>query len=602
MSKESVNRILMVVALLAAFFLDAAAVRAQVALVVGVVRDQHGNAIPGARVSARAPSGEAVAAAAADGTFVLNVRSATSVNVTCPYCARARFAVHRGQPVIAIVHRYDALVTDGPSPSDLRALPYAHVESALALTPFTLLRQTRGIYPGSQLSARGLQPANALTIDAGVPDYDVAFGFSPYALIPAQYVASAAIASPSQAFLYGDRAGSGTVTLSPFSQDDVASAGAGGDAVLHVQTGSGGNLVTAGTSSNGQESRQRADASLLFPLSTAQSIELNAGSAQGREYADPYASLAGSFSFAHAAFDDVQPSADVRAALSYDRGNYAAVYDGLPSSDLWSDADFSAGVETHGAVRTFADVGMRSSSGLYDAPSPGTPPIAGLLVQNRADAGVESSLPDLDVTAGVGLFAFRYAGGSLGYSHPSNGTLAAPSLALTLFPQSHWNASLSGSDSFVLPTLWQQYAYPGGLLTPERASLYEATLTYTDLSRLRVSLEGASQQLRGAVNRPVTSSGVSLAWQVAPAVALRAWTMVAGQAGAQPNVGALWLTYEAGTVRADAVYRKDLLGGLPFYHTDGDVSGPIVSGVRWYAGVEDRLRARYLDAGLRFAR
>ena len=54
--------------------------------------------------------------------------------------------------------------------------------------------------------------------------------------------------------------------------------------------------------------------------------------------------------------------------------------------------------------------------------------------------------------------------------------------------------------------------------------------------------------------------------------------------------------------RADAIYRKDVLDAVPFYHLDGDVSGPINGSVRWYVGVEDRLRTTHVDAGLQIGR
>jgi len=72
--------------------------------------------------------------------------------------------------------------------------------------------------------------------------------------------------------------------------------------------------------------------------------------------------------------------------------------------------------------------------------------------------------------------------------------------------------------------------------------------------------------------------------------------------GAEPSTGALWATYENGNaVRIDAIYRRDLLDGAPFFHVDGDVSGPVTHTLRWFVTTEDRLRVRYLDAGLRFS-
>jgi hypothetical protein len=632
MSKEYVNRTLVALAALWGVGLAVPA-QAQVALTVGSVRDQHGAAIAGATVTAQTEGGNHIAITDSAGTFALYGSGVIAVTITCRYCARATFAVTPGEPVVALVRRYAALGASAPSPSDLASLPYAHVESALALRPFTLLRQTTGIYPGSQASDRGLQPANALLVDANVANYDVTFGQSPYVSIPAQYEQTAALSPASNAFLYGDQAGSGIVSLQPFGGTNADVALLGSESIVRLSAGSNAAAVAAGSSSDSDESRQRADVEATIPLSATQSVVVNAGSEQGREYGDPTSTLTGSFSFARAVFDESQPSFDADAALTYDRGDYDNTYDGAVVSDLWSDAQLSAGIHTRGPLQFFADVADRLSTGMYDAQVFDAPRIGATLEQNRVDAGIDASGTDYGLTAGVGLFGFSYGGGTGGTSVPSNGRLATPSIAVTLFPNAPWSASLSASDSFYLPTLWEQYGYEDdaqggasvagaqnvreatnyGTVTYDRAALYCAELSYTDEARLRVSLEEASQQIHGFTNGSVGSSGASLEWQVAPTLALRAWTMLVSDAtepsgqipyapnGVQPNVNAFWATYENGdAVRADAIYRKDLLNGRPFYHVDGDLSGPIAGGLRWYAAIEDRMLVRHLDVGLRF--
>ncbi len=591
---------------------------AAVALVVGSVRDQHGAAIAGADVEARGPSGVALAAVATDraGTFAIETDGASTVTIACRYCAPRTFAIVRDQPVVAIVRRFDALFDDSPSPDDLANLPYAHVESAMALRPFTLLEQTTGILPGSQLSDRGLLPSNALLIDAGVPNYDMVYGASPYDGIPAMYEGSGDIATPASAFLYGDRAGSGIVSLDPFGGDDADVALAGGDAIVRLAAGTDAARVAAGTSSNDTESRQRTDARLEIPVSTAQTLQLSGGTSQYREYANPSSTLDGNFSFAKATFADVQPTIDLYATFVADRGAYVATSDDLPIDDVWSDANFSAGIRTPGAVSVFADVSSRLSTGIYDAQAYHAPRIAGTLMQNRVDAGIDAAGKNYDVTAGVGVFGIGYTGGWGGTSTPSNGRLATPSLAVHLVPGSRWSADLDASGSFTLPTLWAQYgsADSYGALVYDRNALYSAALSYSDNARFRVSIEGASQRVRGYTNGLVTSQGVSAAWQVAPTISLRAWTMYVDDAtvpaqgglsypvGTPQTVDAVWLTYENGAaLRVDAIYRRDVLDRAPFEHIDAAISGPVVDHLRWYAGVEDRPRTRYLDVGLRFS-
>jgi hypothetical protein len=301
----------------------------------------------------------------------------------------------------------------------------------------------------------------------------------------------------------------------------------------------------------------------------------------------------------------------------YDRGDYLAHFDYWPFVDVWSDWQYSAGVRTRGAVQFFADASSRLSTGIYDAQSVGQDRIGATLQQNRVDAGVTASGSFYDATAGVGLFGFRYTGGTLGVSSPSGGSLATPSVRADLFPQSKFSLTAEASGSFDLPTLWQQYAFDAnyGKSTYDRANLYAGELTYTDDARVRVSWEEARQFVHGFANGQITSSGVAATWQIAPALSLRTWTMVSSDStipsgqtpyginGVQPNVGSVWLTYENGNnLRFDAVYRKDLLDAAPFYHFDGDLSGPIAGSARWYVGVEDRLRSTHVDAGVQIGR
>lgn len=609
------NRTLSALAALGTLFLATPA-GAQVALVVGSVRDQRGVAIPGAVVSASPGGAGQPTLTSADGTFAIERDGITSVTIRCRYCASRTFAVTPGRPVVAIVPRYLALLDEAPSPDDLAALPYGRVESALSLRPFELLRQTAKFYPGSSLSDRGLQPQNGLLVDSGVPSYDVVFGESPYSTIPAHYENSASAASASNAFLYGDQAGSGIVTLDPFAGDANGVALYGSDSMVRVEDGSQNADLVAGSSSDWQESRQRADGELTIPLSVAQSVRLSAGTAQAYQYVPQEYQAASNFSFAHALFDDAQPTIDLRASAVYDRGDYTTHDDDLPIDDVWSDAQFAAGARTTGTVQFFADASDRLSTGIFDAQAIGAPRIAGTLAQNRLDAGVSTGNALYDVTAGAGLFGFSYTGGSSGLSAPSTGHLVTPSLQLDLLPNAGWSARFEASDSFYLPNLWQQYAFEG-YQTPtyDRASLYSGQLTYTDQSRVSVSYEEAWQFVRGFTNGQVTSSGVALTWQIAPALSLRSWTMVAsdtsvpsGQTpyfenGVQPSVGDVWLTYQNGSaLRVDAIYRKDVLDAAPFYHFDGDVSGPIGGAIRWYAGVENRIGTTHVDAGLQIGR
>jgi hypothetical protein len=583
-------------------------------LVVGSVRDQHGGAIQGAIVTGlRSAGARVVVSTDAAGTFALAADGIARVDIRCRYCEPAAFAVRPGEPVIAIVRRYDALESSAPSSADLANLPYAHVESAMALRPFTLLAQNAG-YPGSVLSDRGLSASGSLLVDNGTPSYDIVTGSSPYASIPAGYERSGEIDDAGSAFLYGDQAGGGTVFLHPFDGGDAQVLAFGGDAIVRAQVGSDSSAVAFGSYSNAAESRQRADGTLAVPLAgEGVSLQLAGGTEQGRQYSSLFPSLADALAFANATLDD-RHLANLQLEASIDRGGYGSTVGALAYDSIWSDASADAGVHSNGPVRLFADVGTRFSTGSFDAPSGGPARIGATLEQTRADAGFSTGGPWYSVTGGAGMFWIDYSGGTYGISQPVSAAFATPSLQATLFPQSKWSADLEGSGSFSLPTFYAQYAYPyGSTLDLTRNSLFAGALTYTDDARLRLSFESATQSVRGANVGTVSSEGVAATWQIAPTISLRAWGMhvtdTAGSyysagapyGGLAPSTGALWATYENGdAVRVDAIYRRDLLGGAPFFHVDGDVSGPVTRQLRWFATAEDRLRVRYLDAGLRF--
>jgi hypothetical protein len=551
------------------------------------------------------------------GTFAIQAEGVVSVAITCRFCTPAQATVRAGEPIVVITRRYAALADDTPNAGDLESLPYANAESTLALRPFTLLAQSQSPYPGNRLSDRGLSPDGSLLIDNGAPNYDIVAGGSPYELIPAQFQRSASLQSASNAFLYGDQAAGGIANLNPFVSDanwQVATLGS--DTIARAQVGSDAAGAVVGSYSNDVESRQRGDISGTWPLGGDQSFAVAGGTEQGRTFSTPESRFDGSFSFVNATY--LNPQLDnlyVSAVL--DRGNYMFGTDGYSAAAIWSDSDLLVGVRSRGPFSTFADLGLRFSTGLYDQQATWSPlpSIGATLAQSRIDAGIAATGADYDIKAGVGAFWVDYGGGSYGVSAPARTALAVPSLQAKLFPNGHFSLNVEGSGSFTLPTFVEQYnygEYPPTSVQFERNALAGATLSYTDLNRVRFSFEEASQRVTGSASGTITSAGFSAVWQVTPQLAMRAWTMhvtdtvssfavAAYDQGAAPTVNALWLTYEGTSpLRFDLIYRQDLLDGLPFYHVDGDVSGPIANQLRWYAGGEDRMRRTFVDAGLRF--
>ena len=611
---------------LASALLPAGPAYAQAALAVGSVRDQTGAAIADAEVEGYDARGVQTRSVRTDGdgTFAMPGEGVVRVAVRCRFCRTTSAGVVPGRAAVVIVRRFQALLSDAPSPSDLQNVPYSRVESAIALRPFSLLRQSTTITSGSQLSALGFQPAQALLVDSGVPNYDVVTGTSPFDAIPANDVRVANIEAPADAFVYGDRAGSGTISVESFGDGNESIGLIGGATSIRVQGGSSqaGAVLTA--SNDATDWRQRFDARFRTQLAESQTLDFDVATSQYRETGASSDALDGGYSFAHAAYHDAQPGYDVGVNLITDRGVYSAsgldqasdfeaAYDGV-----WSDTGVTAGIRTRGPVFFFADTGVRLSSGGYDTQGVAYD-ASGNIVQRRIDVGFEADEPDYTLRAGVGQFGVDYQGSGWGSSGGQRAALATPSLQLQLFPNARWGASFSAAGSFSLPTIVEQYdGYAYSSLDYDRASAYAGTLSYTDLQRVRVEVEAASQHVAGSVNGIVTSAGLSVTWQFAPSLSLRAWTMRVNDATtpALPasytpypypstfgvaTVNAFWLTYEnPGAMRFDAIYRRDLLNGQTFQHVNGDVSGPIQSGLRWYAGVQDVARTTYLSAGLRF--
>ena len=587
---------------------------AQTALTVGSVRDQRGEPLVGADGSGLRQGAATIRGTTdAAGTFALEGAGIVAIRVRCRFCSSTTTGVTAGEPVVIVVRRYEALLSDAPSPGDLANLPYAHEESAFALRPFTLLTQSSTAYPGSNLSDRGLSPSGSLLVDDGNPVYDIAAGSSPYAFVPAHFESAANVVDASQAYLYGNRAGGGSVVATPFGDQNDDFVAGGNDAIARLAAGIDGLGTVLSTLSNGDESRQRGDVAANFLPATDQTLALAAGSEQAHNFA-LNAPFAGSYSFADATYGNAR-LANLYLTATTDRGNDEFQVGEYASQTVWSDAGIAAGVRSNGAISTFADVGVRASSGGYASSQYeyALPTIGAHFQQLHSDAGITTGNQNYDLAAGLGAFWLQYRGGVV--EAPLKTALLLPSVQAQIFPNGHFGGTLEAAGSFTLPTFEQVYNgyYSPASLALQRNAFQALTFDYTDESRVRMALEEASQRVGGAALGTITLFGVAASWQIAPFVSLRTWTMhvtdnVASIAtlnayptALSPTENAAWLTYDAaGNLRLDAIYRRDLLDDAPFYHIDGDISGPIVQRLRWYAGVEDRLRRTFLDVGLRF--
>lgn len=590
---------------------------APVPLVVGSVRDQRGYPIAGATVRGVAPAAVLLGLTSADGTFSLAAPGIAAVSISCDYCRSATFAVPPDALVVAIVHRYDALLSDGPSPDDIASLPYAHAESVLALRPFTMLEDSRNVVPGPRLSDRGLSSQGGLLLDAGIPNYDIAANVTTFLTVPAFDAAQVDFIPPSYAFRYGDQAGGGTFATQPQSGNSGEAAFVGGsDAAYRLSGGNDTSAFVMAASKTSLESRQRIDAATSFSLS-GDTLALNASDARGSLQTDFGSGLAESFSGVRATYDRLRERM-VHAAVVIDRGSYAAERQFTPFGGGWSDVAAQAGVATLGASNAFVDAGFRTSAGFYDAERIGIPRVGATLAQAHADAGVHLSNARYNVTAGVGAFSAAYNGGIFGFAQPMRATILAPSLRTVLWPGARVSADITVATTFRLPSFLEAYGYGAdeSTLTFDRQALEVATLAYSDKKRFRAELTSAGERICGLDNGSISAAGLAVSWQLAPEVTLRAWNMRVDDRtrpyepvprfGVPPRpatVGSLWMTFENDAAfRLDAIYRSDLIDYRPDRHVDASASAPLGRDLRWYVGTERRHGARYVDAGIRFSR
>ena len=226
------------------------------------------------------------------------------------------------------------------------------------------------------------------------------------------------------------------------------------------------------------------------------------------------------FSFGKVAFDDAEATTDVYASFSVDRGGYTASEGRITSHGYLVGCKFRRRRSHAGTVSAFADVSNRLSTGIADAGAFFEPRIGG--TRKTFDAGVDAAGSGYDVT-GVGFFGVGYTGSFDGIDVPSDARMTHAVAANPTLPRFEVERRSRRKRVVYLPTLWQQYAPNGGYsgLVYDRNSLYSAMLSYSDNARVRVCAEAASQNVTGYTNGRGCITGASLAWQVAPAIALR---------------------------------------------------------------------------------
>lgn len=560
-------------------------------LLVGVVHDQFGEAVAGAVVQA----GGQTTTTDRDGTFSLTDRDPSgSIVVTCPYCRPLKEQYDASQPVIAIVQRYDAVARTAPTGRDYAALPYSSAASSVSLTPFAVLDDSVSPITGARVSMFAASPFwGGLTIDDGIPNYDITASSSTFVFLPAAFVQQIDVLGPEWAFRYGDNTGSGTfLTDTRPDLGTSATLSAGGLQIARVAQNSGNFSSTVGLSSSATDSRDRIDATFNEPIGDGDQLTATAIAAGSHDAPEIESTLDSAFNalrlnYRHARADVVQADVLVDSA-----GYNGTLYQGAGVAASWSDFQADASLQTPGAVHGFLEAGYRDSNGSYGDPTL-SGPIAGSIAQGRIDAGLRIDTPRLTGQAGVGAFSVGYSGGALGYTQPFNARILVPSASLTYSFAPGLSGSISTGQWFRLPSLLQTYAsWPATFALQKDSSSIEQ-LDFGDLHRVRLELMGMQGAARG--------SGGDVAWEIAPNISLRAWTMHF-QNGAEQNTGtvnAVWSTYENPFgLRVDLIERRDELDEAPDQHFDGSASVPLTGHIRLFTATERRRLTRTFTAGL----
>ena len=539
-------------------------------LLTGAIRDREGVAIAGARVTAFDAFGRTVGqdVALADGTFAVDAQTVpTAIAIACDYCEPVRQRVDPGEPVVVIVERFTAVTAPGPSAADIRALPYRSGSDIAALLPFTVVDTGR-------IVDRALDHEGAVTVN-GLPFYSPADGSNFSQLVPAHSIAELTAASPLAAPLYGGYAAAGTYDLRLRDADLSTSrldTGDASDVVLRGDAANGGAGYAA--SADPGDDRQAASADANVPFDG------------GRLSFD---ALGMSGSIAHASGAGLAYTTDSR------RYTTAASFSAT-QTDASSLIAVSAQVRNHGPLEL--EYGARATRATGTASG-----IAGA----QFDAAVYAAATR---QTGISSLAATIAwdrGSDSGLTGGSQSAALVASLTDDLRLGSRWTAHFGTVSNLRIPTFAEVAAAEQIVPAGDRSLLFEQSLTYTDLRRLRVTALSYTQRATGSAAGHVNGIGADAAWQIAPDLALRTWVLRANQTAttvtgypitpypmdtttaASLTRQLIWLTYEK-YFRFDALIRGGAL--------EGDVRIPINASYAFAIGTAEYSGRRVTTFGV----
>ena len=552
-------------------------------LIVGSVRDTDGYAVAGATLTAEGSGASPlpVATTSADGTFALDVPSAPStIAVSCPYCLGVRLRFIADVPLVAVVRRFGALLADAPTAADLAASPYARPLDEMGVRPFSVVE-------GLRISDRGINRGNGLVFVDGAPSYRLTDGGNALRTVPGRDLQSLAFGTPFGAYQYGSGAGGGTFALDQLGDRPVLAFLAGhGDDALGAFPGVAFGAALAQSYDGGIDDR-RFDARASVPFAGGRITALGGMSSNAYE-----SDASGSLTYA-----TVSRRYETFAAVSADRSS--SVY---YLSDVASDVDAAFRVRTRDPVTLEFGALAHNASGYYETGDAPSYNIGGDALEYDAYASATVSGAWGSSTAALG---FSTIARSAVRSNDAGLTALTPSFryAATLSPS--WNVSVAASSSLRTPTLFEDVTLAGdGVTSVDRNSLYEIDLGYGDRHWFSADAIAFEQQTVGSAGGSIAGEGLSVRWQIAPALALRTWAMplhssfapyaYGGGSGASPTYReSVWLTYAPGATRLDAIWAD--------HRVAASVTLPVTAGLAVFAATEQPAGApRRVSAGLRW--
>lgn len=580
-------------------------------LLVGSVRDQYGVPVVGALVAVPSNGGSLVVAQTDDdGTFALeNITPSGLATITCRYCEPTHAGIAADGTLVAVVHRYDALEESIPTARDLEHVPYAHAETAVSLAPFTMLTESTSALPGSQISDRGAPARGGLLIADDIPNYDIVANLSPYYTLPERSISQVLTRPGSQAYRYGDVADGGTFLTRATTSDPA----------LHALADSAGANVhdadeSVAFSADRGDERARASVHHVFATQTS-TLDLSVSSGEGHVEPTTSSGLQTSFSGVSLGFQR-RSGVDLSSRLTVDRGTYATSGSLARVDAAWSDWDARVEVRSHATLAPFVLFDARSSSGFYWPHHSAVPRIAAVADQAQFVTGASYHSARYDALLAAGAADIAYSGGYSGAA-PAAASASSGVLQLQFHPNDRWALETSTTTGYRLPTFLERYGIVGqdDSVTFDHDQTLEATLSYTDTSRVRASVTALHRRTSGLHLGALGTIGAAFAWQVAPRISVRSWVMrtSSGQAPYEPllslnpastnpaTVGSAWLTYEPSSrVRVDAIWRRDIVDQHPDAHFDAAFSSVLSGESRWFVSSERWLGRRSITAGIRW--